>query len=46
MVRKFLTCAAMGSLMVLAACNTVRGAGQDIQSVGKCGEDAMDGRDC
>lgn len=46
MVRKFFSVVAVGSLMVLAACNTVKGAGQDIQSVGKCGEDTMDGRDC
>lgn len=25
-----------------AACNTVKGAGQDIQSVGQAGEDAID----
>ncbi|MBW0144539.1 entericidin A/B family lipoprotein [Sphingomicrobium clamense] len=46
MVRKFITSVAIGGLMVLSACNTVKGAGQDIQSVGKCGEDAMDGHDC
>ena len=46
MVRKMLTAAAIGGLMVLSACNTVKGAGQDIQSVGQCGEDTMDGRDC
>ena len=28
--------------LALAACNTVQGVGQDIESVGKAGEEAMD----
>ena len=28
--------------VALSACNTVKGAGEDIQSVGQAGEDALD----
>jgi predicted small secreted protein len=30
------------ALVTLSACNTVKGAGEDIQSVGQAGEDAID----
>ena len=30
------------AVLALAACNTVKGAGQDIQSAGEAGEDALD----
>lgn len=30
--------------VALGACNTVKGAGRDIQSVGQAGEDAIHGR--
>ena len=30
------------ALVALSACNTVKGAGEDIQSVGQAGEDALD----
>jgi len=33
MVKKFLVIVALGSGLVLAACNTVRGVGEDVQSV-------------
>ena len=33
MVKKLLVMVAVGSGLVLAACNTVRGAGEDVQSV-------------
>ncbi len=29
--------------VVLPACNTVKGAGEDIKAVGEAGEDAIDG---
>lgn len=29
--------------LALAACNTVKGAGRDIQSVGQAGEDVING---
>ena len=33
----------MAAAMALGACNTVKGAGEDIQSVGQAGEDAIHG---
>lgn len=30
------------SVLSVTACNTVKGAGQDIESVGQAGEDAID----
>ena len=33
MVRKFATLVVIGATVFLAACNTVRGVGQDIESV-------------
>ncbi|MEM7569014.1 MAG: entericidin [Pseudomonadota bacterium] len=30
-------------VMALAACNTVQGVGRDIESIGKKGEDLIDG---
>jgi predicted small secreted protein len=42
MVRKMIFATLVGSLLVAtAACNTVKGAGKDIQSVGKAGSDAI-----
>ena len=41
MVQKLATAAIVGAALVLAACNTVRGAGQDVQSVANCTEDLM-----
>lgn len=42
MMRKMMLAAVMGGmLMGLAACNTVKGLGRDIQSVGQAGSDAM-----
>ncbi|WP_068072854.1 entericidin A/B family lipoprotein [Novosphingobium lentum] len=44
MIRKFIIACAMGGLMLGAtACNTVKGAGKDIQSVGQAGSDAIKG---
>ena len=40
--RKMLCVAVLGSLVAsLAACNTVKGVGRDIESVGKAGERAL-----
>lgn len=32
----------MGAVMILAGCNTVRGIGQDVQSVGRTVSDTAD----
>ena len=42
MVRKFiLALAATGVVLSAAACNTVKGVGRDIQSVGEAGDRAI-----
>ena len=42
MVRKFLLALALGGVALsTAACNTVKGAGQDIESVGEAGDRAI-----
>jgi predicted small secreted protein len=41
-MRRLLTAALLASTVVLAACNTVKGVGRDIESVGKAGERAID----
>ena len=38
---KAIAIALLGSMLMLSACNTVKGAGQDIQSVGQAGDDAI-----
>ncbi len=40
MVRKFLTFFVIGTSLALAACNTVKGAGEDIESVGNAADNA------
>jgi entericidin A len=40
MVRKIIAIIALSSSLALAACNTVKGAGEDIQSVGEAGDKA------
>lgn len=43
MIRKTLIALALGSLALTAtACNTVKGIGEDIKSVGEAGERAID----
>lgn len=43
MIRKTLATIALGALALTAtACNTVKGFGEDVQSVGEAGEDAID----
>ena len=41
-MKKLLTIALATSAFVLAACNTVEGAGRDVQSVGEAVEDVAD----
>lgn len=42
MIRKTMIVAALAVMTIsTAACNTVQGAGEDIQSVGEAGEDAI-----
>ncbi len=36
-----MTAALVAAALTAAACNTVRGAGQDVQSVANCTEDLM-----
>lgn len=43
MTRKILAAIALGAMSLSAsACNTVKGLGQDVESVGEAGEDAID----
>jgi predicted small secreted protein len=42
MMRKLIFALAVGGIVLTAsACNTVKGAGRDIESVGKAGDDAI-----
>ena len=41
MVRKLVTFAAVGASLVLAACNTVRGAAADVNSVANTADNAI-----
>lgn len=41
MVRKYLALALVASSLLVTACNTVKGAGRDIQSVGQAGQEAI-----
>ena len=43
MIQKLTTVALVGFALVAAACNTVRGAGEDVKSVANCTENAIDG---
>ncbi|PKP66723.1 MAG: Entericidin EcnA/B family protein [Alphaproteobacteria bacterium HGW-Alphaproteobacteria-7] len=43
MIRKTIIAAALAAITLTAsACNTVKGVGEDIQSVGRAGERAID----
>lgn len=46
MVRKIITMALIGGSLSVAACNTVRGAAADVNSVANCTENTMEGRTC
>jgi predicted small secreted protein len=41
MIRNFLTMVAIGAGLLLSACNTIKGAGEDIKSVGEAGDRAV-----
>ncbi len=41
MTKKFLLATMMASVFILSACNTVKGLGRDIESVGEAGDDAV-----
>jgi len=38
MAKKFIVIMALGSGLLLSACNTVHGAARDVQSVGDCAD--------
>lgn len=40
-MRKILASLIISSTLILSACNTVQGVGEDIESVGRAGEDAI-----
>ena len=46
MVQKLAVVVLIGSSLVLAACNTVRGAASDVNSAASCTENAMHGGKC
>ena len=46
MVRKIVTVVIVGGSLALAACNTVRGAAQDVNSAANCTENAIHGESC
>ena len=46
MFQKVTTLVLVGSALVLAACNTVRGAASDVNSVANCTENAINGGQC
>ena len=46
MVQKVTTLVLIGTALVLAACNTVRGAARDVNSVANCTENAINGQNC
>jgi predicted small secreted protein len=46
MLQKVTTVALIGTALVLAACNTVRGAARDVNSVANCTENTINGQGC
>ena len=46
MVRKVISTLLIGGTLVLAACNTVRGAGEDLASAANCTENTINGGNC
>ena len=46
MIQKLVTVAFIGSALMLAACNTVRGAGKDISSTANCTENVINNVRC
>jgi predicted small secreted protein len=46
MLRKLMTVAVMAGSLAISGCNTVRGVGQDVQSVANCTEAMMKRGEC
>jgi predicted small secreted protein len=46
MFQKVLTVTLVAAALVTAACNTVRGAARDVNSVANCTENTMNGGHC
>jgi len=46
MLQKLTTVALLGIALTIAACNTVRGAARDVNSVANCTENTMNGQNC
>jgi len=46
MLQKVVTAALIVAALGTAACNTVRGAARDVNSVANCTENTMEGRTC
>ena len=46
MLQKVTTVILIGTALALAACNTVRGAARDVNSVANCTENAIKGGQC
>ena len=46
MFQKVTTVLLIGSALAIAACNTVRGAAKDVNSVANCTENTMNGQHC
>ena len=44
MFQKVMTVVLIGTSLVLVACNTVRGAARDVNSVANCTENAINGK--
>jgi predicted small secreted protein len=46
MLQKITTVVLIGTALAVAACNTVRGAAKDVNSVANCTENTMNGTPC
>jgi predicted small secreted protein len=46
MIQKITTLALIGIALSVAACNTVRGAAKDVNSVANCTENTINGQGC
>jgi predicted small secreted protein len=46
MLQKIATVLIVGAALATTACNTVRGAARDVNSVANCTENAMNGQYC
>lgn len=46
MLQKVTAVVLIGTALALAACNTVRGAAKDVNSVANCTENTLNGQNC